>query len=61
MISVKQADKIIQESMKKFPAKKVSLEKAYGAILQEDIIADRDLPAFDKSCDTFSIISAGCP
>ena len=49
MISVKQADQIISENIREFPIVEISLEKAVGAILQEDLKADRDLPPFNKS------------
>jgi len=49
MISVKQADRIIKNSLKKFSYEKVNLSNACNRVLQEDLKADRDLPAFDKS------------
>jgi len=49
MITVKDADKIIEENIKPFPTVELPLEKAYGTILHEDIRADRDLPPFAKS------------
>jgi len=49
MISVSEADKIISKNIKAFPAEDVILQDAYGAVLQEDIVADRDLPPFTKS------------
>lgn len=48
MITVNEAQKIITEHTKLFPAVECSLEEAYGAVLREDIFADRDQPAFDK-------------
>ena len=48
MITVKKAQKIIAEHTKLFPAVEARLEEAYGAVLREDIFADRDQPAFDK-------------
>ena len=49
MISVSEADKIISKNIKAFPAEDVILQDAYGAVLQEDIVADRDLTPFTKS------------
>jgi len=49
MITVKEADKIIAHNIKEFPTIEMDLNHASGAILQEDIKADRDLPPFNKS------------
>ena len=49
MVSVQEVDKIIAENIRKFPAIEIPLEEASGAILREDIKADRDLPPFHKA------------
>lgn len=48
MITVNEAQKIIAQHTKLFPAVECRLEEAYGAALLEDIFGDRDQPAFDK-------------
>ncbi len=49
MIDSTEAEKIIQESLPLLRVSEVSLQDAYGAILQEDLYADRDYPSFNKS------------
>ncbi len=49
MISVSSAEKIILESLKPFPYVVKPLQESFGAVLREDILADRPLPAFNKS------------
>jgi molybdopterin molybdotransferase len=49
MISVREAEKIILDQARGVPTQTLALEKAYGLVLREDIAADRDQPAFDKS------------
>jgi len=49
MITVAEADKIIIENIKPFGIDERPLEEAFGAVLQEEIVADRDLPPFDKA------------
>jgi molybdopterin molybdotransferase len=49
MIAVADAIRIIQEQTRKLPVEPVSLDQAHGRILAEDIIADTDLPPFDRS------------
>ncbi len=51
MISVNEAQQIIFKvaGRARVPAQSIPLEKAYGLILREDIAADRDGPAFNKS------------
>lgn len=49
MLTPLHADKIISQSLPKFKSQTVSLNDAYGAVLDEDIKADRDMPAFDKA------------
>ncbi len=49
MISVQQADRIISQNVKDFPAIGKPLGRALGALLREDIKADRDIPSFNKA------------
>lgn len=49
MITVKEADNIISKNISSFGIAQVSLKKTHGRILREDILADRDLPPFDKA------------
>jgi molybdopterin molybdotransferase len=48
MIDVEEADKIIFQNIKEFPAVQISLQESFGMVLQEDLIADRDLPPFHR-------------
>lgn len=49
MITITEADQIIQKAVKPFPVVERPLLKSYGAVLRENILADRDMPPFDKS------------
>ena len=49
MITVNEADRIIAAQCKPFPAVMRPLTDCYGAVLREDILADRDQPSFDKA------------
>jgi molybdenum cofactor synthesis domain-containing protein len=49
MIPVAEAIKIVLEQTPALPAECVSLSEAGGCILAEDIIADTDLPPFDRA------------
>lgn len=49
MITVFEADKIISEHLKKYPAVDCALKNAYGKVLREEVRADRDYPPFNKS------------
>ena len=48
MISVAKAERLILENIEFFSAEKVSLEKAIGLALREDILIDRDYPPYDR-------------
>lgn len=48
MISVEQAESIILEQAGLSSAEACELTGAYGRVLREDILADRDLPPFDR-------------
>ena len=49
MITVEEADKIIFGNIKTFPAVQIPLQDANGMVLREDLIADRDLPPFNRA------------
>jgi len=48
MITVEQAEKLVLAEAKDFGNEKVPFEKALGRVLAEDIVADRDLPPFNR-------------
>ncbi|QBJ88258.1 molybdopterin molybdenumtransferase MoeA [Chryseobacterium gleum] len=48
MISVQQAEDIIFSQIRNFGTEEIFYENASGRILAEDILADRDLPPFDR-------------
>ena len=49
MISVAEAIQIVRQQTRPLPAERVKLEHALNRVLAEDIIADSDLPPFDRS------------
>jgi molybdenum cofactor synthesis domain-containing protein len=49
MISISQAISIVQQQTKKLGVEAVALDDSLGLILAEDIIADTDLPPFDRA------------
>jgi len=49
MISVAEAIQIVREQTAVLPSESVVLENALGRILAEDIVADSDLPPFDRA------------
>jgi molybdopterin molybdotransferase len=49
MISVQQAEEIIFSQIKNFGTEEIFYENAIGRILAENIVADCDLPPFDRS------------
>ncbi|MGH9874716.1 MAG: molybdopterin molybdotransferase MoeA [Pyrinomonadaceae bacterium] len=49
MISVAEAIQIVREQTHALPAEPVSLEGARGRFLAADVVADSDLPPFDRS------------
>lgn len=49
MISVAEAIQIIRQQTRPLPAERVRLEHVLNRILAEDIIADSDLPPFDRA------------
>lgn len=49
MISVSQAIQIIKEQVRSLPGEPVALTQALGRFLAADVVADSDLPPFDRS------------
>jgi molybdenum cofactor synthesis domain-containing protein len=49
MITVEQALKIVARETQALKAERIPLEDALGCVLAEDIIADTDMPPFDRS------------
>jgi molybdopterin molybdotransferase len=49
MISVAEAIQIVRQQTRTLPAERVQLQHALGRVLAEDIVADSDLPPFDRS------------
>ncbi|WP_426667312.1 molybdopterin molybdotransferase MoeA [Mucilaginibacter sp. McL0603] len=48
MITVEQAEKLIKLQLRNFGTEYIAFELALGRVLAEDIIADRDLPPFNR-------------
>src|ERR1700742_3926893 len=48
MITVEQAEQLIQSQIKDYGVESIPFESALGRALAEDIIADRDLPPFNR-------------
>lgn len=48
-ITPQDADRIIESLVQPLPAEKVPFEQAYGCLLREPILADRDFPPFDRA------------
>ena len=49
MITVAQADEILEAQTKHFGTESLPYNKSLGRVLAENIVADRDLPPFDRS------------
>jgi molybdenum cofactor synthesis domain-containing protein len=49
MIPVNEAIRIVKEQTRQLPAERVALSDAMGRVLAEDVIADSDLPPFDRA------------
>ncbi len=49
MISVAEAIQIVRQHTRPLPAERVKLHDALGRVLAEEIVADSDLPPFDRS------------
>jgi len=58
MITVEKAIQIVREHTKPLPPIRVELEDALGRFLAEDVIADSDLPPFDRSqMDGYAVLA----
>jgi molybdenum cofactor synthesis domain-containing protein len=49
MISVAEAIQIVRQRTQALPTEKVKLETVLGRVLAEDVVADTDLPPFDRA------------
>ncbi|HEY9401811.1 MAG TPA: hypothetical protein VIQ24_03900, partial [Pyrinomonadaceae bacterium] len=49
MIPVAEAIRIVEEQTPRLPAEEVALAGARGRVLAEDVVADTDLPPFDRA------------
>jgi molybdopterin molybdotransferase len=59
MIRVANAQAVVREHTRPFPAREVSLSSALGLVLAEDVTSDLDMPPFDKALmDGFAVRSA---
>jgi molybdenum cofactor synthesis domain-containing protein len=59
MISVAEAIRIVKEQTKRLPAERVPLADALARVLAEDVVADSDLPPFDRAqMDGYAVRSA---
>lgn len=59
MITPAEAEKIILESVSPFHREDCSLANAHGRVLRADLLADRDLPPYDRvTMDGFALRSA---
>ena len=59
MISVPKAIGIIKEQIDRLPTETVALSRAMGRVLAEDIVADSDLPPFDRAqMDGYAVCAA---
>lgn len=59
MLTVTEADALILQHARRFPAHDVALENAVGCILREDVVADRDWPPFDRATMDGIAVAAG--
>ena len=49
MISVAEAIQIVRQQTTTVPTENVSIDRALGRVLAEDVVADTDLPPFDRA------------
>ncbi|HEV8427970.1 MAG TPA: gephyrin-like molybdotransferase Glp [Pyrinomonadaceae bacterium] len=49
MISVAEAIQIVRQQIQRLSAEQVALEEVLGRVLAQDVVADSDLPPFDRS------------
>ncbi len=48
MITVEEADQLISKNIQEYPSIRIPLKDAFGMVLRENLLADRDLPPFDR-------------
>jgi molybdopterin molybdotransferase len=61
-ITPQEADQIIEKHLRPLPSEMVPFNQAYGRILREPILADRDFPPFDRvMMDGIAISFKDCP
>lgn len=59
MIPVDEAIRIVQEQTSRLPPERVALADALSRVLAEDVIADSDLPPFDRAqMDGYALLAA---
>jgi molybdenum cofactor synthesis domain-containing protein len=59
MISVTEAIRIVKEQAARLPVESIALADALGRVLAEDVVADTDLPPFDRAqMDGYAVRSA---
>src|ERR1044072_6433616 len=59
MITVSEAIRITREQTQQLPVEQVALSEALGRVLAEEVIADSDLPPFDRAqMDGYAVRSA---
>ena len=59
MISVTEAIQIVKDQTRQLPTERLSLDQSLGRVLAENVIADTDLPPFDRSqMDGYAVRSA---
>jgi molybdopterin molybdotransferase len=59
MISVAEAIGIVKEQTRRLPVESIALADALGRVLAEDVLADSDMPPFDRAqMDGFAVRSA---
>lgn len=58
LITIAEAQALVQREMQGFGVQRVPLEKSFGRVLAQDIAADRHYPPFDRSMmDGYAIVS----
>jgi molybdopterin molybdotransferase len=56
MISVAEAIQIVKDETRALPVERTELAHALGRFLAEDIVADSDIPPFDRSqMDSYAV------
>ncbi|MDT7603339.1 MAG: molybdopterin molybdotransferase, partial [Acidobacteriota bacterium] len=49
MLPVTEAIRIVERETPRLPTESVALQEARGRVLAEDVVADTDLPPFDRA------------